>query len=92
MTARRVPGPGAGNIGGNTMNTTLTNKSRRWLREVALAARHPSVWIATAVIICLPTAAMRMLASGASNPQLSDLLQNGARLLALALVLPLNTD
>ena len=92
MTARRVPGPGAGNIGGNTMNTTITHRGRRWWRELARAARYPAVWIATAVIICLPNAAMRILASGASNPQLSDLLQNGARLLALALVLPLNTD
>ena len=64
----------------------------RGLHKFSRAAKHPVVWVATALVICLPAAAFRVLATASSNPQMSDLLQTVVRLLALALVLPLNLN
>jgi hypothetical protein len=53
--------------------------------------KHPGLWIVTAAVVCLPAVAFRLFA-GAGTSQMSDVLQAGARLLALTMVFPLDFD
>jgi hypothetical protein len=53
--------------------------------------KHPALWIATAIVACLPAAAFRLFAAAGNSP-MAEALQTGARLLALTMVFPLDFD
>ena len=53
--------------------------------------KHPGLWIVVAIAVCLPAVSFRLFAA-AGNSQMADVLQAGARLLALTMVFPLDFD